>query len=47
MLGDITGLKVASATHKVGHEILGGNWELDVMPSMMVNALHVESGEGY
>lgn len=46
MLGDITGLKVASATHKVGHEILGGNWELDVMPSMMVNALHVREWRG-
>ncbi len=30
MLTDITGLKVAAATHKVGAEELGGDWRLNV-----------------
>ena len=30
-----TGLKIAAASHKVGHTDLGGNWALDVMPAAM------------
>lgn len=46
MLGDITGLKVAAATHKMGHAELGGSWELDAKPSVMENALHVSEWRG-
>lgn len=46
MLGDITGLKVAAATHKVGHAELGGSWELDMMPEVMSGALAVSEWRG-
>lgn len=46
MLGDITGLRVAAATHKVGHQSFGGSWELDAKTPMMFNALHVSKWRG-
>ncbi len=47
MLQDVTGLKIAAATHKVGHEELGGSWELDVMSDIITaKALHVSEWRG-
>src|SRR3989339_708268 len=47
MLQDVTGLKIAASTHKVGHEELGGSWDLDAAPDMMMaNALHVSQWRG-
>ncbi|MBF0245036.1 MAG: DUF4347 domain-containing protein, partial [Planctomycetes bacterium] len=46
MLGDLTGLNVAAATHKVGHEELGGHWELDYNSAMTPKALHVSQWRG-
>ncbi|MDD3854063.1 DUF4347 domain-containing protein, partial [Sulfurimonas sp.] len=47
MLQDVTGLKIAAATHKVGHSELGGSWELDAAADMMMaNALHVSQWRG-
>ncbi|MFA5427776.1 MAG: DUF4347 domain-containing protein, partial [Sulfurimonas sp.] len=47
MLQDVTGLKIAAATHKVGHSELGGSWELDVMSDVMTaQALHVSEWRG-
>ncbi len=45
MLQDVTGLKIAAATHKVGHSELGGSWELDVgMP--IAQTLRVSAWNG-
>lgn len=46
MIGDITGLKVAAATHKVGHTELGGSWELDFAPTVMSGALEAREWRG-
>lgn len=46
MLSDITGLRVAAATHKVGHAELGGSWELDAAPAVMSGALTVSEWRG-
>lgn len=45
-LADITGLKVAAATHKVGAAELGGDWSLDVMPAMKSTTLQVPAWQG-
>ncbi len=45
-LGNTTGVTIAAATHKVGHAELGGSWELDAKPSVMLNALHVDEWRG-
>ncbi|GAB1393615.1 hypothetical protein MASR1M60_17790 [Rhodocyclaceae bacterium] len=46
-LSDMTGLKVAAATHKVGSEKLGGRWELDAVPPAMVSKpLEVKAWHG-
>lgn len=45
-LADITGLKVAAATHKVGAAELGGDWSLDVMPAMKSATLQVPAWQG-
>jgi hypothetical protein len=44
-LMDLTGLKVAAATHKVGANELGGDWELNYSPEMM-NTLHIKEWRG-
>lgn len=47
MLQDITGLKIAASTHKVGHSKLGGSWDLDVISeAMTTQALHVSEWRG-
>ncbi len=46
MLQDITGLKIAAATHKVGHNELGGSWELDFAPMVMSGSLEAREWRG-
>lgn len=45
-LTELTGLKVAAATHKVGHAELGGDWTLDVMPAIQSTPVHVPAWHG-
>ena len=46
-LTEITGLKVAAATHKVGHPLMGGSWLLDQQSSYMrTEAITVTSWMG-
>lgn len=46
MLSDLMEAKIAASTHKIGHEELGGNWELDYTAPMMLKALHVNVWRG-
>lgn len=45
-LRELIGLPIAAATHKVGHNELGGDWSLDVMPAMQSSALQVPAWNG-
>ena len=45
-LQNVTGLKIAASTHKVGHSEFGGSWKLDAAPEMMANVLEVREWRG-
>jgi hypothetical protein len=41
-----TGVKIAAATHKVGHTELGGSWQLDAAPATLQHALTIPQWQG-
>lgn len=46
-LTEMTGLKVAAATHKVGHESFGGYWDLDHTSGVHTKHLRIDAWQGH
>lgn len=45
-LREITGLKIAAASHKIGAEALGGSWVLDIASTSRSQPLQIEQWQG-